>query len=46
MPGPMSSPSGDRSVLDARTREQGRQKGALHTGKTAWRRQREQRKDK
>lgn len=46
MPGPMSAPSGDRKVLDARTREKARQKGELHTGKTAWRRQREQRKAK
>ncbi len=36
MPGPMSAPNGDRSVVtDGEKREKLRAKGALRTGKTA-----------
>jgi hypothetical protein len=35
MPGPMSSPSGDRRLLNSRIRESERNKGTLVTGKTA-----------
>ena len=34
MPGPMSAPNGDKTLLDPKKREALRAKGALRTGKT------------
>lgn len=42
MPGPMSAPNGDRSLLDPAVRKALRQAGTLRTGKTATKRPAEQ----